>query len=183
MEAIDEINQRPTLRSPDILRATAIELIKDLRDKEFDPDDEGCISSVIEAMRSSGDLDGYRICKELDSRFGWVPDAHMVDVMDAAFGVSHREHTKLVKEWVEQNAIRPRNGIGDKVEVDYRGHKVAGEITAVDAATATYTVMIPSLGHVKDGFGTRGKVVNFEQLHELGEPPEEFELRTQAPRG
>lgn len=125
----------------------------------------------------------YEICRELEQRYHWQPDANMVETFDDAFSAVHQAHKKVVTEWVASAGIKPQRAIGDEVNVTYRGTEYVGEIVQVEEATAQYTVMIPALGHVREGPGTTGAIFKFEDIHELAEPPEEFALRSPSPRG
>jgi hypothetical protein len=176
-------SKRPSQRSPEILEAAAVELLKTLADKDTPHTDPSAVDQVAKALNGSSSWDGYDICRELESRFYWQPDAQMVDTFDGAFSVILQAHRAKVASWVSEKDIRPQKAVGDVVDVTYRGESYQGEITAVRTETAEYTVMIPALGHVREGLGTHGMTFKFEEIHPLAEPAEEFELRPQGPRG
>lgn len=178
-----QANQRPFRYSKEILIAAATQLLKNLNDKELPPTDENAIEQLSDAMRSCGSMDGYDICRELDRSFSWQPNASMVEAFDNAFFEIERVHKVKVKEWVALNGIVPQKAIGDSVDVTYGGNPYSGEITNIDIEVANYTVLIPALGHVREGLGTHGSIFKFEDIHPLGEPPEQFELRSETPRG
>lgn len=183
MEATTESNSRPSNRSDEILTCAAQQLLTELGDKEIPPEDSRAVEQLVKAMKYCSSLDGYEICRELERSHYWSPDSQMVDVFDGAFSAVHQVHRAKVADWVASNGIRAQKAIGDQVEVLYRGQTHLGEIVKISAETAEYTVMIPALGHVREGLGTHGTIFKFEDIHPLGEPVEEFELRSQTPRG
>lgn len=81
-----------------------------------------------------------------------------------------------IRSWVLNARVKARQKIGDVVSFEHKGSKVDGEIINIDPTAAKYTIYVESLGHVKAGVGTLGLIVQFETIHELSRPADEFEL-------
>lgn len=170
--------QRPAYTDAAILDAAALKLAQEIagRDREQDAKD---IAAAL--GRQAPDFDAYRLTRCLEDDFGWEVDEGTVSAMEGAFMMVHQHKREAVEAWVRSNGIKPRRAIGDRVRVtikgkDWRDVEHDGEIVAVNANEATYIVMVEALGHVRDGLGTRGIYVEFERIHELVAPPDEFEL-------
>ena len=117
--------------------------------------------------------------KELESA-GWTVDDDLLDVIESVECKIYRVHAEAQRAWVETNAILPQLKVGDPARVKRRFQSYDGIIAAIRESEGTYTVRIPSEGHVETGVGTHGWVIPFEELHDLGAPPESFELRSPA---
>lgn len=168
MNTTSNSSQRPSAHAKEILIAAATQLLKNLNDSDLPHTDQSAVEQLADAIRSSGSMDGYDICRELDRFSSWQPDAAMVEAFDLAVFEVDRVHKVKVKEWVQAHGIKPQRSLGDQVEVKYRGKPYSGEVTSIDAETACYTVMIPDLGHVREGLGTHGTIFKFEDIHPLG---------------
>lgn len=153
---------RPTLYDPRVLRPAATDLVEDFKRATGEKvDEEDAIHSVSEAIRY--DDDGYDVCRNLDND-GWDCDAQMVEIMDNAGFYKSRYHDGLVAEWVKDNNIAPPFPLGTKVRFT-RGMKgpLVGEIIRIDSEKAQYLVFCADQGHVREGIGTHGCMVEYEK--------------------
>lgn len=172
--------QRPDHCNPAILEQAAREIAQDMRG--LDGDLDAWIADIADALAAEAPVfDAYRIGKVLEHKHGWDVDMDTVQALDAASCTVSQLVRAATAQWVAQCAIRPQLVVGDLVCVlarDRAGRKAQylGEIVEIDEVHATYTVMIAELGHVREGTGTYGVIVPYEQLHELAAPPESFTL-------
>lgn len=173
---------RPSHRDHAILTAVAHKILLAMpAGTVTEGDEESAITDICKALRNEAPgFDEYRLTRHLEN-CGWSCDRTIMDAFEVASG----EVSQLVREatrlWVRSNSIKPRLTIGEQVKVMTRStsrikQEFDGEVVTVDADHATYTVMIPALGHVREGTGTHGVIVNFEELHPLATPTEEFQL-------
>jgi len=111
--------------------------------------------------------DGYEMAKELEDRYGWDADSELVDVLDGASFYGPRK--KAVMAWIRDNAITPKLSIGQVVKAKqgkYSKEINEGEIVKIDEG-GIYIVMIPALGHVREGIGTHGCCLAWEDVEAL----------------
>lgn len=107
--------------------------------------------------------DGYKMAKELEDRHGWdEPDSELVDVLEGAdyYGTLQT----AIRAWVKDNDLKPKYEVGEVVtvkKVSHEGSEHRGEIISI-GDDGTYTVMIPALGHVREGVGTHGTIFAWE---------------------
>ena len=143
------------------------DVAKYLKDANTGDDLTTAMDDVRKAMKF--ETDGYRIAEYLDGR-GWSADAELVELMDRLAGDRYDAETEAVEEWVKANGITPGVAVGDQVVIT-RSHPKQkgqrGEVVEVDAKRARCTVMVPAQGHVKAGNGTRGWVVNAEEVEHV----------------
>ena len=99
---------------------------------------------------------------EIADLFGIEADLELVEIANGAWFVVNTIKTKLRKGWIEENDISPQFQVGDWVTFSTRFEKFSGEITKIHLGVAQYLVCCPELGHVKEGMGTHGIYVNFE---------------------
>lgn len=133
---------------------------------EEDPDKEEFFPQLRRAL--DGTVDGYQIARHLDGE-GWVPDVHLVDILDFALAHQMKAHKELVKRWVIQNGIKPLWAVGAKIKFKRRNEKfelveVEGEVLKIDEEQATYLLFCESLGHVREGVGRHGSVIAYENV-------------------
>lgn len=172
--------ERPSHRTKSILDAAAREIVSAI--PNLGGDFEANISDVSQALASNAPVfDGYRIARELEQSHHWECDMAIVEELDTASAVVSQLVRNLTAEWVEKNAIRPKLRVGEATSVETydnsnRRGRFDGEVLVIDEKHATYTIMIPALGHVREGQGTHGIIVPYEQLHDLAAPAEEFAL-------
>lgn len=159
------VPRRPTMTSETVLRATATEiaaLIPDLG--------EDAISNLMDALRSEAPFfDAYKIARHLEQHHGWDCGMEVVEACETAWATAHEHMRGELATWVSDNGIKPQKGLGTAVQVTTRGpdgvlRQYDGEIVSLDPVHANYTVMIPALGHVREGAGARGLVLAFEQV-------------------
>lgn len=97
---------------------------------------------LLEALEdAAGDLDGYRLARELDGRC-WSIDASLVEVLDRADQFVSQIHTQRVEAWVEAHRPEQRFAVGDRVAwVDgLTGKRTLGRVVGVYPKTACYVV-------------------------------------------
>lgn len=73
-------------------------------------------------------------------------------------------HYEVVESWVVRNGLKPEFKVGDRVKVPHRAKSepVVGDVYEIDAKRAQYRVYVESLGHVREGNGTHGLIIGFE---------------------
>jgi hypothetical protein len=179
------MSQRPNYDDEQINGAVAQDLAKLFPESIS----QGAPCDLEESLRlalqeEAPEYDAYKLAQELDRSHGWNCCTQDVHVLEGAFARAHGYLCKAIALWVKQNAIVARYQIGDLVRItapDAQRKRCEhdGEVIAVDADQATYTVMIAALGHVRKGVGTHGLIVPYEQLHALATPPEQFSLSCQ----
>ena len=130
-------------------------------------DEDELVCCLTDAINSAGCANGYEIAKELDRQGVCCPDSQVVEMLDSADVIETLLLDDVVKKWVAWENITPKLHIGSTAKVEYRGKgKVVGEITRIDHERATYTVFIESLGHVREGVGTHGICLPYEECEE-----------------
>jgi hypothetical protein len=174
--------QRPTCNDPELLAVAARAILQAMPAGTVAENDEAAaIADIVRALRIEAPaFDEYRLTRQLEN-CGWDCNREIVDAFEIASGEIHQAVRKATKAWVVANRIKPRLEVGAEAKVMARGSSFVkqqydGEVVAVDVDHATYTVMVPALGHVREGQGTRGVIVHFEDLHPLAMPVEEFQL-------
>lgn len=173
---------RPSFRDDGILAKVARKVLQSMpKGTVAAGDEEGAAADIYQALRHEAPVfDEYGLARYLESN-GWCCDRSLVDAFEIASGEVWQLVREATRDWVRSNDIRPRLAIGAQVKIMdpstvRAGQEFDGEIVAVDAEHGAYTVMIPALGHVREGVGTHGYIVNFEKLHPLATPAEEFQL-------
>lgn len=170
---------RPSLSSDGILRAVAEKVMEQM------PTSIGMSNDDIEVIElaisnEAPVCDEYRMARHLD-RHGWDCDMSVIEALSVTSGEVYDALREATKTWVTSNQIKPRLKIGDVAKVmlyEGRGPKkeYEGEVVRIDADLATYTICVPAIGHVKEGVGTHGVLIPYEDLHPLATPVEEFEM-------
>jgi hypothetical protein len=123
---------------------------------------DGERDDIIHAVRWSSD--GYDRARELD-RKGWAVDAALVELLSDVDGEIYRAHATAVKQWIDATGARPHLNVGASVVLPAGVDAgAAGEIISVSEIAGSYTVFVPSLGHVRDGLGTHGRIFAWEML-------------------
>lgn len=133
-------------------------------DEESEPDREALAGDLMKVV--SGWDDGFEIAKKLERRFHWDGNSSLVDILDGLdfYGA----HGAALIRWIEENGIVPRLEVGAQVKVHRTDAAIHdGEIRAIDAKRGTYTVMIPALGHVREGLGTHGSILDWDEVEAL----------------
>ncbi len=129
------------------------------RDRGGPIDDDEAEQSK-ECLRSALEWEecGYKIAVVLE-RDGWDPDAELVEILSRWAAVLSDAHHDAVAEWVKANGIKCQFQVGAMVNVSRLG---VGEVVRVNDDDATITVFYKSRGHVREGSGTRGHLVAYE---------------------
>jgi hypothetical protein len=131
------------------------------------------MDTVMADVERAMDLesDGYRIAAQLEGH-GWTVDARLVEFMHGLVRDRYEAHRQVVRDWVIAEGIKPVFSVGDWVvfESPRRFGKVEGEIIKIFGDQAKYLVFIPSEGHVREGLGTLGTHVPFEDVRASGPP-------------
>lgn len=115
-----------------------------------------------------GHLDGYRLAKELEAK-GYIANPDLVDLMEDFIGILGDVTRHAVRTWVASNKIRPARAQGEAVTIrtwNDSGQRCSyrGIISEVHEADARYLVRVPELGHVEDGLGCHGFVIDAEDI-------------------
>lgn len=167
---------RPKESDAEIRLAAARVLATRMGDDCDTPDAHDAIASVLDASSA------YEMAKKLDWRHGWIVDDNILEVLlEGAYFAVQTALREAVADWVQSNAIKPRNAVGDSVAFAYRGATIDGVVTGINETEAKYTVNSPQLGHVPAGTnGVNGIIVPYEHVHSLFESAEEFTLRAQT---
>lgn len=159
---------RPRPTRADVLPA-AVERLVDRISAEWgapDPRDrEEWVASLLRVLSDAlPGADGWSLCRDME-RDGWDVDSFLVDVMDSASGVVDDVLRAAEGAWVEDTAMTLPLAVGCPVTVDIpRRGTVEGFIAARDPRRGTYTVRVPSLGHVERGLGVLGAVLPAEAV-------------------
>lgn len=116
--------------------------------------------------------DGYKMARTLDD-MGWDCDSELVEILDSAWASESRVLTRVIKEWVKREDIKPAHSIGDWVVYKHYKHgEVQVEITKINEEKAEYQLTSEALGHIKEGDsrqGTLGFIVPFEEVDTVEE--------------
>lgn len=177
-----ETTTRPSAQDAEILTAVAQNILRAMpKGTIVEGEEDDAIADIIRALREEApELDEYRLTRRLEE-YGWSCDMAIVGAFEIASGDVWQSVREATRIWIRSNGIKPRLTIGAQVKVMARSttrtkQEFDGEVVAVDADHGTYTVMISALGHVREGAGIHGIIVNFEDLHALATPAEEFQL-------
>lgn len=152
--------KRPTLHDPEVIAAAARKLAPAV--KEWVEDSAVTLAEIEADLREAIKFydDGYAIARELDSQY--YPDARLVDILDEAFGAKTDALRALERDWVQANQLQP---IPLETKVRWQKKPAAGVGIVVNSyPEGKATVMFPSLGHVREGVGCHGFIVNWEEL-------------------
>lgn len=154
---------RPKRNDPEIIKAAAKGLAVKVLEWLKAGGDEIEASEVEEDLVSvmAYNRDGYELAKALD-RKGWAPDDELVEILRESEWLKLEAHDKAQIEWVKSVGLAAPP-VGATVRFEHQGQTVTGEITRNDTHGKS-TVCCPSLGHVKEGPGTLGLVIEWERL-------------------
>ena len=120
-------------------------------------------ADLAQAMKY--DSDGYDIARHLDGQYS--PDAALVEILDGAGYAKISASSKAEAEWVKANNLQPP-AIGSMVSFTGRygitaGGVVSGEVTK-NHPDGKSTIFCASQGHVREGVGTHGTIIEWERL-------------------
>jgi hypothetical protein len=152
---------RPTQRSEEVIKAAVASALPTFLRWAIEPEDgkeSGNISKdLCEVLRYGND--GYEMATSLERR-SWSPDSELVELLDGLLHTRSVATHKAVAEWVTRNNIQPALKVGDKLV--WKGDQA--EIAKIYTEDARYTLFIAVKGHVREGVGTHGIVVTFEDV-------------------
>lgn len=158
---------RPNGSHDSVKRLVADELMPQILDwlQGQEDDEDEVREQLIDVLEDH--RDGYEMAKRLEDDYDWDCDSELVDILDGSNFYEHRK--AAVMAWIRDNGIMPRFAMGQEVKVKQSRYDKTihdGEIRAVNV-DGTYTVMIPALGHVREGIGTHGSVLPWEDVEDL----------------
>ena len=104
--------------------------------------------------------DGYDFTRALDRYYGWDPNAELVEILDGASWALRSAVNVQTEKWIAAYGVTPALKIGDLVT--YKGKPC--EIIRIDDKHGTYTLFSSTEGHVREGVGTHGHIVNWELI-------------------
>ncbi len=152
---------RPNEKDQAILELAATRALKRLQqiypNESFARDTVDLLIKTLKGYHA----DGYDRAKDWE-REGWSPDATLVEFLSDLD--AYRETRDAIKEWVAAHDIKCPFPLNAKVRIATGGKEITGEITAIHAEGANVTVFCESLGHVREGVGTRGLIIDYEDL-------------------
>lgn len=158
------IPPRPKLRDAAILRAAAAQLAPKVKEWCGGDDTSLALADIEEDLVKAIAFhdDGYDIAKFLDGH-SYFPDAALVEILDEAFGLKRAALTEAETAWVTAHNIQP---IPLETPVRWsRAPKNAGVgIVTANHPDGKSTVMFKALGHVREGLGVHGHIIEWELL-------------------
>ncbi len=171
------MSQRPSIHDTAIIQSVAAVIARQLGESYGAHDQVA--ADIADVLGENPHDDGYQLARRLEKHHDWECTFNTAEELDCASGELRSQVRSATATWVERNSIKPKKAVGDAVEVTQKGVAYSGEIVKIDEAHAEYTVTIPALGHVKEGPGTHGWIIKYEELHELAASPEDFFLSIQ----
>lgn len=115
------------------------------------------INDLAKAMRFNAD--GYELARELHSRY--FPNTELVDILDGADWEIRKVLSKAEKEWVIASGASP---IPLETRVRWSKYPDHDGIITANHDDGKATVMYEHLGHVREGIGSHGYIVEWELL-------------------
>ena len=146
-------------------------IANDATEAEADTDREDVLPELADALEWSES--GYDVAQHLEHK-GWDADDGLVDAARRLIDALDVAHDAAVKAWVTATKPAQRFAVGDAVQFTHSGRPgrpTTGEVTRIDAARAKYVVFCASLGHVREGVGSHGTLVNFEDARPVATVP------------
>lgn len=156
--------KRPGRNDPAVIAAAAKALAVKVQRWLQSCDDAAADPEEIESQLSAAirwNDDGYRIARQLDSQ-GWDADAELVEILNDAVFIKRDHHRKAEVEWVKASGIKAPD-VGAAVTFKQLGMTVEGVITRNDEDGKS-VVFCASLGHVREGTGVHGTIIEWENL-------------------
>ncbi len=169
---------RPTDSSKEVIMLVVQRIMPEIIQwfEQFEELSEEDIENIKEQLTNAIDknniselTDSYDIAKSLDSRYYWDSDSELVDILCGLDFYDVR--MLLTKKWIKDNNIIPKYKEGDSVivkslhlSIKYRQkEQYDGEIYKV-YEEGNYAIYIKEIGHVKNGTGTHGVILNWELI-------------------
>lgn len=151
---------RPTIHDEEIVKKAAEKLANKV--SEWLKDDltvEEAIEDIYKAIRFNDD--GYAIARNLETQ-GWSPDMELVEILDNASCYILNTLKKAEEIWVKESGLQPFP-IESLVKWTRKPAYGVG-IVISNHSDGKSTVMFESQGHVRQGTGTHGFVIEWEAL-------------------
>jgi hypothetical protein len=153
------MSKRPTINDEAVIHQAAALLAAKMEEwltgsKEAMPNDRR-IEDIKDSIRHNND--GFSIAVELQD-IGYDPDTELVNILDETLTIKSKLVQNACEDWVEVNELSEPE-LGAKVLVNGKEG-----IVIKNHKDGRSTVNIPALGHVMNGSGTYGKVINWEDL-------------------
>lgn len=114
--------------------------------------------------------DGYQLAKYLDDRLGYHDaDTSLVEYMDTVPSLREAAHRRVVAAWVERENIVIPEAYKNKTVTFERGggESLQGEVVEIYPKEARVLICCASEGHVKEGMGTHGMIIDWEKVEEI----------------
>jgi hypothetical protein len=160
--------KRPSRYDAEVIEAAINDIIPAIEEWASGED----VSDAAEILRKAIPYDGtdsYRLAKAFD-RAGWDVDSGLLDALESADVAVYSACDAAVRKWIAREGIGPRIGVGAPVVFPSGAdHGTHGEIIGIDRERGTYTVFAESLGHVRVGLGTHGRIFTWEALEAANE--------------
>ena len=150
---------RPKNHDPEVIRAAAEKFAPQVVEWCNDESPlEDVTNDLVKAMRFCSD--GYKIAKELDHIYS--PDARLVEILDSAGMFKSSAREAACEKWVKENEMEaPLIG----ASVTCSKHSDAGiGVVVRNFKDGRSTVSFSSMGHVLEGKGTHGFILDWETL-------------------
>lgn len=122
---------RPTATS-EMRLEVATEIVDDLfadrHLRDSDGDKAELAAEMADVVQRAAPYNGYIIAKELDDRFGWRPNAGMVELFDDFDHMLDQMVEKATAAWIADNKIAPPFQLGDRVLAKWGSDIITGTI-------------------------------------------------------
>jgi len=106
--------------------------------------------------------DPFEIAKNLEQA-GWDCDGELVDLLGCVSKYRSEAYEDFIQhKWILKYGVEPKLSAGDVVSFKYKGSFDTGEVTKIYPSSAKYLVYCSHRGHVKEGVGTHGHIIPFE---------------------
>jgi len=157
--------KRPNINDEAVVKYAAEKLLPDMINwlGEDDEAESEILEDLIKAIQYADD--GYEIAKRLDGNYS--PDAALVDILDRASSYKRSALQSLCTEWVISEELEAPQ-IGSHV-THIRYNDAIGTVVR-NCSDGRSTVAFPTLGHVNEGNGCHGFILEWESL--IGLPNE-----------
>jgi len=154
------MNKRPKLNDDAVIALVSNELSTDVADWVGSQENLKEIRHDLTRALKFSSLDGYDLAKRLDY---YDPDTELVNILDDADSMMYSAYNIICRKWVSDNGL-----VGPEIGtiVDCILKNIKGEVVN-NYDYGQSSVFCESLGHVREGLGTHGVVVNWEDLTEV----------------